>query len=471
MALGVMFILGACATAFQTNAWLSTASIALFAWAMWTYYRLEPLFLYLALPFAFNWAWCLLSMRYLEGGAYITEQFTYGTLTGATARFALLALAFLTVVALSVNNFARKPQLTDPFRFVDRDRLRANFARISMLLWLVLIVALIATGLVYGFPLLTGQSRFAYWPTTPGLQRLEYLLPCAMLPLGVRHHVVGGRRNILALLAGIGMMVLFSDKFSGPLTSLMYFVMGYFTARALDPSVTKRHVGLSRAIIVGPIVAALLVGTTWYGYAAINGEQPQQIRQTITNRALGLQGHVYFGVDRAEVVDHTDTVTPGDFLKKNHEPDNPGGLVQLMYEVSPRSFVASMRASGIRFTNGYPAIAVAAFGFWGALGVQVIIGLLFGLFAYYVSLKVARLDIAGLLLATVFLENILTNALLMGDVFYLYRPLSLVLLSAMCWEHLSSNARAKKRAHEVAQTMTGMVALSSSTPSSTTSDV
>lgn len=114
---------------------------------------------------------------------------------------------------------------------------------------------------------------------------------------------------------------------------------------------------------------------------------------------------------------------------------------------------------------------MAAFGFWGALGVQVIIGLLFGLFAYYVSLKVARLDIAGLLLATVFLENILTNALLMGDVFYLYRPLSLVLLSAMCWEHLSSNARAKKRAYEVAQTMTGVVALSSSTPSSTTSDV
>jgi hypothetical protein len=368
-----------------------------------------------------------------------------------------------------VSHFARKRQLATPFAFADRSKLRGRFSRLTMLLWGILVLGLVATGLIYGFPLLTGESRFAYWPTTPGLQRLDYLMPCLMLPLGVRQHLVGGRRNILALLIGVGMLVLFSDKFSGPVTCLTYFAMGYYVVRALDPSAAKRHIGLGRTILIAPIVAGLLVATTWYGYAAINGKQPTQIKQAIENRALGLQGHVYFGIDRATVVDHSDTVTAGDFLKQDHEPDNPGGLVELMYQVSPRNFVASMRAAGIRFTNGYPAIAVAAFGFWGAVGVQVLFGLFFGLFAYYLALKIARLDIVGLLLATVFLENILTNALIMGDVFYLYRPLSLVLLFAMCWEHMSSNARARKRGLQH-QTMTGVVALSSSTPMKTTSE-
>lgn len=428
-----------------TDPWTSTAVIVIFGWAIWTYYRVEPLFLYLALPFVFHWAWCLVSIRYLERGAYISEQFQFGTLTGASARFSLLALTFLSVVMLCVSRFARSPRLSAPHWSAGRGDRSRSFVRMALLFAWSLVGALLMTGLVFGFPLLTGQTRFGYWPSTPGLERLAYLVPVAALTLGVAQHMSSGKRSWVALLAGISSLLLFSDKFSGPLTAIIYFAMGYYAARALDPATVKRHVGLGRAALVAPLVAALLVGTTLYGYTVVDGKQSYELRDAVVDRALGLQGHVYYGVDRRVVVDESDTVDPGEFFAPNREPLQPAGLVRLMHEISPSSFVYAMRAAGIRFTNGYPAIAVASFGFLGALGVQIAAGLLFALFAYYVALKIARLDFAGLVLAGAYLSNIVTNALLMGEVYYVYRPLGLVLLAAMVLEHLNSNALMARR--------------------------
>lgn len=440
----ILFALCVAAGVAWTDPWSSTAVVVIFGWAVWAFYRSEPLFLYLALPFVFHWSWCLVSIRYLESGAYISEQFRYGTLTGASPRFALLALAFLIVVMVGCRGIVRSKRLAESAKSANRSEVIAKFGRRVPLFTWALVAALIATGLVYGFPLLTGQSRFEYWPQTPGLQRLGYLVPVAALGLGIAHNQIGGRKAVVPLAASIATLVLFSDKFSGPLAAVIYFSVGYYAARALDPASPKRHIGLGRIALVVPLVGGLLAVTTAYGYMAVDGKESHEIRQVIVNRALGLQGHVYYGIDQ-RVLEGSDTIEPTDFLRVNREPMEPGGLVRLMYEVSPPGFVTAMRTAGIRFTNGYPAIAVASFGFLGALVVQLLMGLGYVLFAFYLAMKIVRLELAGIALAGMYLSNIITNALIMGEMYYFYRPMGLLLLSAMLVQQLLSTASAARQ--------------------------
>jgi hypothetical protein len=142
----------------------------------------------------------------------------------------------------------------------------------------------------------------------------------------------------------------------------------------------------------------------------------------IIRRAFALQSEVWYAID--DLIIKNNNYNPYVFFKFNNEPVSPAGLIYLMYKIADYNFVYSMRELGIRFTNGFPAITLISFGyFWGSF-VQFILGIISGVFLYYLYKKVLFLQPIRLLIALIFFNNIYTNIFIMGEVYYIYKFLS-----------------------------------------------
>jgi hypothetical protein len=116
----------------------------------------------------------------------------------------------------------------------------------------------------------------------------------------------------------------------------------------------------------------------------------------------------------------------------------------LMYDVSPPAFALQMKEAGIRFTEGFPAITLATFGTWGAIPVQFVLGGLVGLVFLYLRWKLARLQAIAVVLALLFLENVVVNAFLMGETYYLLRVRSMALITFMIVEAAVTYTRERR---------------------------
>lgn len=385
-------------------------------------------FLFAAVPVA-------LSNAYIEFGGYISEQGEFGYLTGSTSRITFLWIAFFTVTDAT---FA----LAGPARTLIHDRKSQERTFLRAAIFVYVAITVLAMGIMakFGSPLLGGMGRFEYWQSLPaGLDRIPYLISTATF-LTCSAAALLERKDRLRLAVGTSavsalMLVLLSEKFTGLSTTIMLSAMGYF---AVGLIYDQRKPSLARATFFGACTVAFLLLIAGAGYRTLHGYEAGDLVVKVIDRAFGLQGHVWYGVDRLASEGQV-LASPSDLLKKS-TPEEPTGLVMLMYFVSPAAFVEVMREQGLRFTMGSPAVAVASLGYGGALMYQVVGGAVFGGVLIYLRRAILRLSVWRLIVGLVALR-VLGGVLLMGDVFDIYKPLGVVVFCVMVVDSLTTSAQ------------------------------
>lgn len=342
-------------------------------------YRFEPTFFLLSFLFIFGQFGALLSGVLIESGAYISEQQRTGFLTGATVWLCFYTTVFI-LVAYSLF------QLFDGARnsraFFVRYRVLKNTRILTYALLLGVIVFVFIGLFINGSPLLEHRDRFSYWRfnTVPLLQPIHNQLSTLIFALGLCFPFTRsrGERNFafFLLLITLVYFVLQGEKYTALVlvtySFLLPILMRVFAIRRRRPSIKQ-------AAIVGLVTGGILIPLILYQYSGtFRSDTP------ITNliQRVVLQGHVWWGT-----YDHylNGTLPVEQNVQSAKElaalfsfrPADDTGMSYLMRVVSPEDLVARYKSQGIRFTMGYPAIGLAAFGQVGLIALQIVAAILF----------------------------------------------------------------------------------------------
>ncbi|MER7796509.1 DUF6418 domain-containing protein [Microbacterium sp. NPDC096154] len=368
--------------------------------------------LFLAVPFFAVLLPVVLSNLYIEHGGYISEQGVHGEPTGSTLRIVGYCIVFFATIQFVVSQVAARI----PRASVDVDR----FALWAKLVHGAVLLGSLGVLVIFGSPFLEGIDRFDYWSQLPGLlDRIPFLIAlcCAATAVAI---ALRDKLDwvLLALLAvSVIILVLFAEKFTGLYTALVYSVGVAYTARIrfVNPSIK-----LGPLLIGGSLAAVALAALATVGFMVFHGYNTSNVLQKLLDRALGLQGHVWYGVDRL-----LQTQGPsGDLthLLPGREGDW-GGVTLLMYEISPTAFVDRMVANGLRFTMGGPGLISYVFGYGAGAVVFAVAGLMAGAVLGYLLFAIARLRTISLLVG-LYGVRLMINVFMLGDVTDLWKPLS-----------------------------------------------
>ncbi|MEH7445201.1 DUF6418 domain-containing protein, partial [Bacillus sp. JJ1122] len=103
-------------------------------------------------------------------------------------------------------------------------------------------------------------------------------------------------------------------------------------------------------------------------------------------RALGLQGHVWWGVDYNEKVAPLNKNERIVFVIKEFDStENIKGLKRLMYYIAPKELVDHYLTYGVSFTMGFPAILIFLFGQYMSIPILMFIGICLGIYIYFLN--------------------------------------------------------------------------------------
>ncbi|MGE6659758.1 DUF6418 domain-containing protein [Pseudomonas sp. NPDC077408] len=361
----------------------------------------------------------VISNLYIETGQYISEQAVNGHNNGATIRLAIFVQVYMlglfwTSVYLT-NIISKRYQLSDSSNKLKKlDYISTCFLGIVLSLGF-------STILVYGSPLLMGVSRFRYWHYLPSiLSRIPALITFGAFFLGLLTASFGVKRKYIALtVMNIFLLILLAEKFTSVFLYGIYFFTAYMLGLIL---VRETQPKLGKLFLLSILLILLLLFLAAAGYVYLHDYNWEDVPKKIVDRAFGLQGHVWYGIDRL-AIQGAPLATPLDLLK-NHSEQDPAGLVMLMWMISPDRLVSAMRELNIRFTMGGPAVGLAALNYFGGAIYQLATGVFSSLIFSYLYLSVARLSFFRILIALLG-TKIVMNAFFMGEPYKAYDALAI----------------------------------------------
>lgn len=367
----------------------------------------------------FQISWVIASVFIIEQGFYISEQFIYGFPTGGTARLCFYSIIFFSSVKASM--LVLKNANNKNFKSFYHNKL-IDFS-FAYLFGISILSLLIIYGIYNGFPLALSIDRFSYWDggaVTQLFRRLTYMIPM----IGFFIFFTGASSNIygkLILFFCFPILFLFGDKFSGLLDVILYSLMGFIAHQLLLNSQQIFWSNILKVLILPLIIVALFA---IYGYIVWHDTSEFGLFESILSRLFVLQGHVYYGIDNFVSL-NTSNYEILDIFRKD-SLNNPSGLPELMYVIAPDDFAYGMRENGIRFTMGGFAVILYKTSFFGAIPIIFLIGILTGLFFSIVIDQLIRKDLIGVLFSLIFFNSAYVNAFLMGEFYYLLKPIALL---------------------------------------------
>ena len=309
----------------------------------------------------------LFSVALIENGAYVTEQFRYGTNLGATSWLGMYTLAFLTVAHVATTRLltrraAAGAAATAPPAF----RKAVVAIAVAVGLFYALAFAKYGTGLSYA-DLRFGWNR----ALSPAFQKghsisATYLIPASF---GMTAYYATQARRLEAwygvLVVPVVCVFLTGEKFGGFVLSATVAAAGVGIAAFAR---RERINANPRVVVLAGVAVALLAASLVRGFQRMGFTDVW----TAVERRMVLQGHVWFGIyDRfggSPGVSLSDLVRPNSL-------DQPAGLDRLSYLVSDPSFVHDRIEHGVTFTMGGPPSLLAAFGDLGGLVGYGLLGL------------------------------------------------------------------------------------------------
>jgi hypothetical protein len=355
---------------------------------------------------------------FIEQGAYISEQFDWGKVTGATSRVCFLSFVLLFPAVHFLNRYFRNGLRPPSARYLSG---KAYWLH-ALLSWGA-VCLLIAYGLVNGFALTLDVDRFSYWEDdllSQFVRKLTFLIPIFSFMIFC-FALYKKKIYIFQLAFFAAILFLYGDKFSGLLDMLLYSLMGFgvhvYAGRGFMPSLRQIFLAIQL-----PVLSLVLLGG--YGYLVWHDTVIEDLLAVVLSRILVLQGHTYFGTDAA-LLSQGPVFSLIDIFRQSGV-DGPHGIRELMYVVAPADFATAMTDLGIRFSQGGVALPVYKLGFILGAVFLLFFGIFLWLFFRVLFLFSAAGNYIGLFLSLIFFNSGVVNSVLMGDYYYLFRAPSVV---------------------------------------------
>lgn len=331
--------------------------------------------------FSFSHFFVVVSNVYIETGIYISEQFTVSYATGSTLRAVTYTMLFLLSAFFAFGCFRR-----DSVNPSDYMNYRA-FRKSVFLVYFFLFSILILFGFLGGVPILDGITRFDYWRDHPfpWLRTVHILFNQTAFFLGILYFSENfkNRKHVGGLLALMFLVNFFyGDKFSLSFNSLIAFFVGYFTFRGSDFRGFRKYL---LPFLYGVLVIFFFYFLIRWVYINIDLVSESAVGGYILDRAFGLQGHTWWGVDK--IVSSNGFNPNLGNLFKSHDASDPGGLYLLMYAISPAFAVDFYLENGISFTMGGWAMPIYSLGYFYAVFYVMFAGVFVGLTLVYIYKK------------------------------------------------------------------------------------
>ncbi|TNE86145.1 MAG: hypothetical protein EP324_08610 [Gammaproteobacteria bacterium] len=376
------------------------------------------------LPILVGFVWVGFSVVTLEIGFYAPEIDTLTYATGASLRYFFLLEIFLWAAYFSFPDVRSLENLSE----------QENKRLVSAIVffWIFLFIILFANGLVYGFPVLSGEQRFNYWvdhPIGSWLPKLfsysAYLWLCGGWVLSKSRPGYG---RVLALLAifHIVFAVLYSNKASIFLVALFSFFAGYGVGRS---SVRRKILSANQIVILLFSLFSILV-LTYFSYHFVHGYDMQDVFGVMLRRIFVMQGQLWWAIDNCVSLDCASVGSDGLFYKG----DGVYGIFVLMKEVMPDRMFEYYFNNKVPLTGGFPANLVFFSGFGGAILFCLLSGLLVGLFLR--GLHVALCGHILMIFLYVFIYSSINWAFSLGSFNIFLNPLFISVLSIIFFSHL-----------------------------------
>ncbi|MCK4371831.1 MAG: hypothetical protein KAW61_01735 [candidate division Zixibacteria bacterium] len=371
-------------------AWIAWASMVLYLGFFVLSLKKTPVFFWLFFLFYFGQAAAIISCAYLESGHYITEQAVFASATGATSRLVIYNLVFFLASLVIITPFIRNPAHS-----VDLSKTISDRSVWTICLVISVLLATLYAGLyVYGVPLFEGIDRFEYWLNHPNpiFRTLGGQIFLLMFLLGILFSC-SKRRIYLFLLFGVCIyLILQGGKFSGMFLVGYFFLLPVFITKAVtgEMQFSLKKIGMYTAII-----ATVILSLLYYHYSEIYNAPESTVVDAIFNRALGLQGHVWWGTDvevmnRSGLVDVDQLGREFSSFISFSSAEEDVGIKYLMSLIAPPHIANAFLDKGVVFTMGYPAIGLYIFGYVGLVIFQVMVAGIVVPAAVYVYRKLAR---------------------------------------------------------------------------------
>ena len=352
------------------------------------------------------------------------NEMTYAT--GALTRLVFFQMLFFLIASLTFYAIGR------PISYV-----RPNVSERGFAIGLALAVVLISFyGFsVYGSPLFQEMLRFEYWGeivTNPVVKIAHYLLStCFALLL---YTCMTDRKVSFLLIATIVLVtVLGGDKFTPFLLYIETFVMVYFLQNDI-------HLNKNILIKFMPFLIIFLFFTSslmYYHYTDLINNVSVPVEDMFLGR-IAQQGQTWWAVDKAiepegissHIAEFSNEIDTWFQLNLTKSEMDGVGLYKIMNIISTPDRVERYLFAGIRFTEGYPAIGLYYFGFVGLFFLQIMVGVVYGIWARTMYYAIMKSDV----IMTVCLMKIgifLGEAFGMGNLYGLFNFSTLAYLSVM----------------------------------------
>jgi hypothetical protein len=365
------------------------SSAMLFGWFVLLMTRWLPRAAILAMPLIITRAATVISLIFIEGGAYMPEIGRVGAPGDASASFVFVSALFFTSYAIVFFALDRIVSMYARSRIV---------GRLAVLLrWPVIGICAVLAGLVLlqgsrtGFPLLHGVDRFLYrrfYGEGAVLLLLENKSIVAAV-LGSMVFSTSTTRLEKAAAATLFLSVivecfLFGDKFFTILSAAAYFAM---PGLLLGGQAMRR--AIPRILLAGSVLLAAVVSITVYIYSDYGTLPMDRASERLAERVAG-QGELWFVAtqDAPALLDwKADEVQRYVGSLQDKDPGSAAfadgaDTYYFIFKYAPQKLKDAFKANQgwVQYTMGFEAIGLVMFGYVGLTLLVTAAGALAALF-------------------------------------------------------------------------------------------
>jgi hypothetical protein len=411
----ILTLISFIATIFVQELFILQKYLSLIIFSLFTYflYRTDKIIFLLLIFLIIHYFLAISSCFYIESGGFVTEQNTNGHPTGGSIRLVSYYLLFLI-------SFIVSHKLLRLFYFKNS----LNLASLNInynIYWHILYISYFSLFIIlctllynYGFPLSMELNRFEYFDNFPIIKSTVSKFPILSFMIGLYEAYKPKSKEViycrLMMVSIIIANILTGDKFSGIIISIYMYFLAIFIIKLKYNQLLNFNKKIKFLFIFIAILLILLIFTHYY---IKNGNDLSLAYDQFLDRALGLQGHLWWGIDN---IVYSNSIFINDQYNSllQYYQNNISGVKLLMYTVSPSDLVDRYIQGGIRFSSGNPAIAIYTLGYIGAIIWQIITGCLLGILSFFLVDSISKNKVLlSINLAIIYL--ILIDPIIMGD--------------------------------------------------------
>jgi hypothetical protein len=368
------------------------SSFALFGWGLVFVAKNEPVGAALLSPILITRASVLVSLIFIESGGFIKELARIGQAGEASASYVFYTIVMMLAYSFVVSSLKNRALVGLRSDIIDRINFISRYPQAIAII--IAAFVFLYFGITTGFPTLTGIDRFAFRAQNTNLfvggMIIYKFLPTILLGVIAFSDKTDRILKGIAFFGLAGLVVLyflFGEKFFSILELVAFFCTPYM--------IKKSDVLLETAARMWPVAVGsfvLVVCMTLFIYSDYGsgnvGVGLQRLQDRMTEQAevwyIETQDEPQvFGVDMALLkrnIEYLGADDPDTYLDKN-------GLAtqyfSLRFQTKADLALREHLGGTITLTMAYEAMAVAIFGYVGAIGFMAATGVLFALFAVY----------------------------------------------------------------------------------------